>query len=334
MNKNVKLKHTWSSPSLLPKKLVFIDGVTRSGKSMIGPVVGSFTKTYPMQFQTIIDNLMPIYKDKSIRHDVILSMLNFYFNQNIYNLNISRQVNLRKSDINSLVHDKNYKEYLKNLKIKDGDHIIKKIKKNNHSLVFQTHDLLSMVKELNQLNYPYKLVYVYRNPIDNIFSFYKRYQLRLSSKSNKLFNLDNPRIYQMMVKNKGKLFPYYAKYNEKKFLKLNFLEKVVFYYLFSIKNSIKSYKRLSGEQKKKILLIQYDNFAENVNYEIKKLKNFLKVNTTTHTKKVLKNNNLPRKVGENDREYKLEIIKRNISSDLFKEILEIIKKYEPSKLFD
>ena len=108
---------------------MFIDGATRSGKSMIGPVVSSFTKTYPMQFQTIIDNLMPIYKEKSIRHDVITSMLNFYFNQNIYNLNISRQINLRKDDLNSLVHDKNYKEYIKNLKIKDGDYIIKKIKK-------------------------------------------------------------------------------------------------------------------------------------------------------------------------------------------------------------
>ena len=334
MKKIIKTKRNWGSPSLLPKRLLFIDGVTRSGKSMIGPVVSSFTKTYPMQFQTILDNLMPIYKQKSIRHDVLTSMLNFYFNQNIYNLNISRQINLRKNDLNSLVNDKNYKEYLKNLNIEDGDYIIEKIKKKNHTLVYQTHDLLSMVHELNKLNYPYKLIYVYRNPIDNIFSFFKRYQLRLSSKSNDVYNIDNPRIFQMMIKTNNKLLPYYTRNYEKKFLKLNFLEKVVFYYLFSIKNSIKSYKKLSKIQKKKILLIQYDSFAQNVNFEIKKLTNFLNVKKTIHTKKILKKNNLPRKIGKNDRNYKLDIIKKNINSDLFKEVLKIIKKYEPSKIFE
>ena len=118
-----------------------------------------------------------------------------------------------------------------------------------------------MVDELNKLKYPYKLIYIYRNPIDNIFSFYKRYHLRVSSKSNKAFNIDDPRMYIALIKTNGKLFPYYAKNNEKKFLKLNYFEKIIFYYLYSIKNSIKSYKKLSSKQKKKILLIQYDSFA-------------------------------------------------------------------------
>jgi len=329
----MKKKINWSSPSLLPSSLVFIDGITRSGKSMLGPVVSSFTKTYPMQFQTILDNLLPIYKNKSIRHDVLTSMLNFYFNRNIYYLNISREVNLRKYDFNSLVNDKDYKEYLKNLKIKDGDYIIKKIKKKNYSLVYQTHDLLSMINEFNNLDYPYKLLYIYRHPIDNIFSFFKRYESRVNSKSKDTYNLDDPRLYSMMIKINGKLLPWYVENSEKKFLKLNFLEKVVFYYLFSIKNSIKSYKKLNKIQKKKILLIQYDSFAENVKPEIRKITDFLNVKTTIHTKKILKINNLPRKIEENDREYKLDIIKKNINSDLFKDVIELKKRYEQLKLF-
>ena len=37
------------------------------------------------------------------------SLITFYFNQNIYNLNISRQINLRPKDNSSLLNDKNYK---------------------------------------------------------------------------------------------------------------------------------------------------------------------------------------------------------------------------------
>ena len=44
---------------------------------MLGPVVSRFTKTYPMQQQTLLDNLVAIYKHKSIRYDVIKSILNF-----------------------------------------------------------------------------------------------------------------------------------------------------------------------------------------------------------------------------------------------------------------
>jgi len=333
MTTKSKKKIKWSSPSLLPKSLILIDGVTRSGKSMLGPVVSSFTKTYPWQYQTILDNLLPIYKHKSIKYDVLTSMLNYYFNRNIYNLNISREINLRPDDLGSFVNDKDYKIYLKNLKIKDGDHIINKIKNKDYHLVYQTHDLLSMAKELNELNYPYKLLYVYRHPIDNVFSFFKRYQLRVSSKSNKVFNIDNPRLYQQMIKINGRLLPWYIRKNEKKFLSLNYLEKIVVYYLYSIKSSIKSYKKLSKIQKKKILLIQYDEFAENVNSEIKKLTNFLNVKKTIHTKKILKINNLPRIIGENDREYKLSVIKKNIDAKLFKEIIKLTKKYQLSSLF-
>lgn len=333
MTTKSKKKLKWSSPSLLPNSIILIDGVTRSGKSMLCPVVSSFTKTYPWQYQTILDNLLPIYKHKSIKRDVLTSMLNYYFNRNIYNLNISREINLRPDDLASFVNDKDYKIYLKNLKIKDGDHIIKKIKKKNYNLVYQTHDLLSMVKELNELNYPYKLLYIYRHPIDNIFSFFKRYQLRVSSKSNKAFNIDDPRLYQMMVKINGRLFPWYIRKNEKKFLNFNYLEKIVVYYLYSIKNSIKSYKKLSKIQKKKILLIQYDEFAENVNSEIKKITNFLNVKKTIHTKKILKINNLPRIIRKNDREYKLSVIKKNINTKLLKEIIKLIKKYQELSLF-
>ena len=333
MKKIIKKKFNWSSPSLLPSCLIFIDGVTRSGKSMLGPVVSSFTKTYPMQQQTLLDNLLPIYKHKSIRYDVIKSILNFYFNKNIYYMNISREINLRPDDNSSFVNNKDYKKFLKNLKIKEGDHIIKKIKKKNHYPIYMVHDLLSMVNEFYSLKIPFKLLHIYRHPVDNIFSFFKRYQLRLSSKSNKPYNIDDPRIHQMMIEINGKLFPYFAKNSQKNFIKFNFFEKVVFYYLYSIQNSIRSYKKLSKNNKKNILLIQYDNFAENTDLEIKKILSFLNINKTNHTKKILKLNNLPRKMIPNERDYKLNQIKKNININQFKEVLKLTKKYEQSKLF-
>jgi hypothetical protein len=333
-NKNYKKnKREWGSPSLLAKLTIFIDGVTRSGKSMLGPVVSSLTRTYPMQHQTFLDNLLPIYAKKSITLDAFKSLLNFYFNKNLYYLNISREINLRPNDNSSLVNNKDFKKYLKNLNRNEGDYVIKEIKKKNHYPVYMTHDLLSMVNDFNKLNYSYKLLHICRHPIDNIFSFFKRYQLRLSSKANEKYNLNDPRIHSMMIKINGILLPHYAMNAEKKFIKYNFMEKVVFYYLNSINNSIKSYKKLKTKQKKKILIIKYDDFAEKTNLEVKKISNFLNIKKTSHTQKILKMNNLPRKMNPNERDYKFEEIKKNISKNLYKQVLKIKIKYEQSKLF-
>jgi hypothetical protein len=136
-----------------------------------------------------------------------------------------------------------------------------------------------------------------------------------------------------MIKYNKQLLPWYALNQEKKFLKLSFLEKVIFYYLFSIKNSVKSYKKLNKIQKNKVLLIQFDSFAININHEINRIKKFLDVKTTSHTKKVLKRNNLPRSIELYERDNKLKVIKNNINATLFEEVLKIKKKYENSNLF-
>ena len=196
-----------------------------------------------------------------------------------------------------------------------------------------THDLLSMLPAFNKIDIPYKLLYIYRHPIDNIFSFFKRYQLRLSSKNNIRYDLDNPRIHQMMIKFKGKLLPYYTYKNEKYFLKLNFLEKAVFYYFKSLKDSIKVYKKLNKAKKKKVLLVKFDDFAENIDKELNKVSKFLNLKKTIHTKNILIRNNLPRKINLNERQNKLNHIEKNINNKLFNELIQFIKKYEKSSLF-
>ena len=134
----INKKINWSSPDLLPKNLIFIDGITRSGKSLVGPVVGSFNKVYPMQHQALLDNLMPILHQKNIQPNIVRSLLIFYFNQNIYSLNISRSVNFRPEDNSSLINTKDSYRYLENLIKKDGDYVIKEIIKKLFTNFYDT----------------------------------------------------------------------------------------------------------------------------------------------------------------------------------------------------
>ena len=320
----------WSHPNLLPKKLIFVDGVTRSGKSMVGPVISSLKGAYAFQHQAILDNLMPLLKKKSIRLDAAKSLLAFYFNQNIYSLNISREINLRPSDHSSVTKDKNYKNFLKNLKKPDGDYVIKEIKKKNNFPVFMSHDLLSMIEIFEKFNFNYKLIYTFRHPIDNIFSLINRYK-RVKAKNRLKYNYNNPRIYSMMIKKNNILLPYYTFGKEKLFLKLNHAEKYTFYYLHSLKNSLKQYKNF--KKKDKIYLLSYDNFAVNTKNEIRKLAKFLSFKVSNFTNKSLKKENLPRKLDTKSREKKKEIIRNMINEKMFNEVNDLSIKYDKKILF-
>ena len=322
-------KNKWSSPDLLSEKLVLIDGVTRSGKSLIGPVVGSFDKVYPMQHQALLDNLMPIFHKKDITIEAVRSLLIFYFNQNIYSLNISRCVNFRPNDNSSLVNVKDANKYFRNLNKKEGDYVIKEIKKRNYLPIYITHDLLSMIDSFNKLKLSYKLIYTYRHPIDNVFSFFKKYGNKLKSKNKIKYNHNNPRIFQMMIKEKNILLPYYVEKQSSEFLNLNPAEKAVFYYLSSLNRSIHKYKK----HKKDILTVRYDDFAESTAKELIKISKFLGCKPSNFTKRCLKFHNLPRTINMKMRKEKKDILKKLINKELFKKIEILSEKYEKKSIF-
>lgn len=322
-------KNIWSSPDLITKKILFIDGLTRAGKSMVGPVVSSLSKTYPMQSQEFIDKLMPILSKKEIDKNIVRSLIVSFINQNIYNINISRSINLRPGDYTSFVNDKNYLNFIKNLKKKEGDHVIDQIKRKNLWLIYATHDLLSMLNSFNKLDIPYKIIYTYRHPVDNIFSLFARTKNRLKAFNKLKYNLNHPRAYSMMIKHNGILLPYYSEKKENFFLKLNFAEKSAFYYFNKMYKSIQEFKK----NKKNIYLLRYDDFALNPNKEIKKICNFLSSKKTKFTKKSLRLNKLPRQIDIKKRKEKKAILKKIIKKDFFKKLEVLSDKYDRKVLF-
>jgi len=322
------MRITWSSPNLLPKKLLFIDGITRSGKSLVGPIMSSFKKSYPFQHQALLDNLMPLIKKKSINLLAAKSLLINYYNQNIYCLNISRQMNFRPDDNSSLTKNKDYKFYKKNLNKKEGDYVIDEINKKNYLPVYVSHDLLSMINVFEKMKFPYQVIYTYRHPVDNIFSLFKRYK---KLELNKKYNLNNPRIYQIMIKKNNSLLPYYTFGEEKYFKKLNFAEKIAFYYLYSLKTSIKEYKKFN--KKKKILFIKYDDITTKTNEELKKILKFTSLKASSFTNKTLRSNKVPRKIDLKRRNEKKSILKKFLRKKIYDEVLKIEKKYEEKSLF-
>ena len=175
--------------SILPKKIIFIDGISRSGKLFTGTLLSTFKNYEHLEFGLNFERLCPALEFKKINEDFAKSYINNYLNELIYNKYLSRNVNFRPTDRTGVVNTQNYKLYKKRLKMKEGDNIIKQIKKENKSLLFVTHDILTTIKAFNKLGLNYKMIEIFRNPFSLVMSWYKRGLGRRFGNDQRLFSL-------------------------------------------------------------------------------------------------------------------------------------------------
>lgn len=277
--------------SILSKKIILIDGIARSGKLFTGTLLSTFKNYEHMEFGLNFERLCPALEFKKINEDFAKSFINNYLNELIYNKYLSRNVNFRPTDRTSVVNAPNYKLYKKRLKMKEGDNIIKQIKKENKSLLFVTHDILTTIKAFNKLGLNYKMIELFRNPFSLVMSWYKRGLGRRFGNDQRLFSL--------LIKKKNKISPWYDELFNDNIRNLNEIEKCIHYVYNLTTKSITDYSKLNKLEKNRIFITSYERLVENSYSEISKISIFLKSKLTKNTKIYIKKENIPKFLNSN-----------------------------------
>lgn len=298
------------------KNLVVISGFSRSGKAALSPVVSSF-KNYEMFFtSTIAENIIYLLTLKKISPDYAKFILHNIFNEQIYNLMVGRNLNLRKHDYTSIINHAFYKEYLKRSKTHFFSNSLEKkhIKKKFfpvffHDAMIQSDFLLKNFKGL-------KIINIVRHPIDLIFSWNKK------GYYGKIFKLKRNAVPNIRYRNKD--LPFYAILNKKNFIKTkNNYEKIVLMLrnldVLTKKNNI--YKK----KNKNFLEIRFDDLKSQPQKTIKVLTNFLSTRQTSVTKNL---SNLLVKGQEANRKHKKDIILKKLNNKYKKILNKMIIDYE------
>ena len=236
--KTIKLKNYSDKDNIL-KQIVFIDGVTRSGKLLTGSLISSFQKMESLVFGENFEHFMPALKLKKCSYDFAKSYLNNYINQTIYNKMISRDVNFRPNDITSIENFYNPILYKRRLANPEGDMVLKKIKLLNPILPFVTHDIMMNYDIFKKLNIKVKLIEIYRNPFELTYSWFQR---------NLANNLENSkRSFTLKIMYKQKDYPWYLKNLPKNWNKLNDYEKCAYYVILNTTEAINKQKKIKDK---------------------------------------------------------------------------------------
>jgi len=322
MKKEILKKEILKEVKLLNSNLLFADGVSRTGKAMLSSILLGFENISNINFFYQLEQLLPMYAHGHMSKNAISSYLRLHLNELVYNTQISRNINFRPSDLTSVLNTANSRDYYINLMKLDGDEIIKNIDGNATILQFQTHNILTEFKLFHSLELNIKLIELFRDPIDTVYSWYKRGW-------GKRFDNEDPRSFTTLFSYKDKTIPHYVIGQEDEYFSLNEVEKTIFMHNHLIKKSIAEYNQLNKLEKENILLITYENILQNTNLEIKRISQFIKKSPSYYMPKAMELARVPRQVKFKEKRLEKfnEIKNLTTKKYLIDELLNLSKEY-------
>jgi hypothetical protein len=308
--------------NVLTGKLIFLGGVTRSGKSFLCPIVSTFKKTEMFIYNSTAENIYYLNYLKMINDKSSSYLFKHIYNEKIYNLNIGRDLNRRKFDYSSINKIKNFKIYFQREKSrKEGDIKIKDIRKSKNSYPIMFHDILINPNFIFKSFPQSKVIFIERDPVDLIFEWkQKKYHGQFYS---------NPRNTTLAFNFKEKVsYPFWCKGYENEFSKLkNAYEKTIFLLerLYGIQK--KNYLKYKKKYTKNILLLKFEKLVQETDIEIKKVEKFLNLKKSKFTNSEIKNQNGNRDNTNLIRKIRKDKIIKNVSNIFKKKLIELEKLY-------
>mgnify|MGYP000088312976 CR=1 FL=1 len=300
--------------------LIFISGITRSGKSILCPLISSFKKTENFTLNSVAEVVLAKMHSLLINKEVGKYLIKISYNEILYNIAIGRNLNLKKTDYSSVTNHINFKSYQKRLITHENKLNFKNtLKKNFFPTMF--HDLMIDPQTIIEVFPKGKILNIERHPVDVILSWKKK-------EYGKKYLKNERNLILSFNKNK-KIIPFYIIKNYQEFLRQKTDEDRIIFMLWEINKIIKKkYKKLNKKQRKSIITITFDDLTTKTFDTLKRIESFLKIKKSSHTYKIAKKENCPRKPNYTNRLTGNLLIQKKISELNKKKLFNLINLYE------
>lgn len=322
-------------------QIVLIDGLTRSGKSSLCQMIVSLRNSEHIDMSEIFECIISGLVLNKIKLEFAKPFLKNFFNQSSYNKLIGRGVNFRPTDFTGVKNFRDPKIYIDRLKIFSfekkkynykkthiktssfKDPILKILKKKNRFFPYQSHLILCDFNQFIKLNLNFKILEVFRNPIDNVISLINRGVFYKTSVKQ------DPRRFDLDILYKNKSIPWYTYNYANDFIKGNDAEKSALFVIKQINKIIQKKKLIEPYINEKILILRFEDLITDTHKELKKIANFLNSSLTITTKKFMKLANCPRELDIQLKEKNIQLLKKKIkNSKILDEIFKLETDYQ------
>jgi hypothetical protein len=304
----------------IAKKLIFIDGLARTGKSLFSSIIPSLKNVEHIQFFLMLEHMVSAVHLKSLDINSAKAILRMNLNELAYNIQLSRGVNFRPDDQSGVpnYHDPNV--YEKRLRRPDSTEVVEELRAGTRFIPFQTHQLMATLTDFNQLDLDYQMLELFRHPIDTAYSWWNRGW-------GERWGVD-VRAWSLTLQHKDQQVPWYCHGYEDEWLSLNPTERCVRMTLDLQERSVQEYLTASSSDKQRIHIMTFENFVQHPQETLRGICSFLHTEQTNKTWRFIEQAGCPRKMNGDLRARKLSELKAHVKPTLFSNLLDMSQTYE------
>ncbi len=321
MNNDPNVSHTIKKISILKANYLFIDGMSRSGKTSLAPVISSFEKVEHFKARATYDRFLMMYESGDLTKQGFKYLFESDLLMDVWFSMMGRDVNHNLHDLTSIMNSPKRENYLAREQKKDTqttfNEIIKEIEQQKLIFPFICDDLTSVSSLLNEINKNFRYIIVMRNPVDLLFTWFR------SGRGDRLGK--DPRYTNpAFIVKKFDNIHYSMIEDAEEFYNANSLEKC----FLVIEKQILKYMNADLLRSKNSFLVPIENYWIETEKYIKKLEKFLDTNRTKSTNNEIKGANLPRKKDVDTFSLKLNMILDNMCEKYNERLKNLCNRYE------
>lgn len=311
---------TLSRQFRLTQTVVLVDGITRAGKSMMGPILASFNRVEIERLEEIVEYIGALHWMGKIAPDAAVATLRLETDYHLYNSLIGRNVNFRLADHSSVWKNPNRFRYLKRV-FGRGDGSSQAVQE--HRPIYQniTHDQLANFNIHHAaFGSDLRIVEMIRHPVDLVDSWLRRgWGTRFGT---------DPLALTFCIRYQDEDIPYYALGWEDIYLATTPAGRVIRTIASLWDRNQSTYHSLADDQKRLVLVIPFEEFIQRPWPYLNSLAEFIGSRTTRHTSGALKRQKCPRKY-QSDLPGKRKSIQNQASEEEWTILQRLIDEFEP-----
>lgn len=305
----------------LIERIVFVDAIGRSGKGMMAHVLSSFDRIEKQHNLDIFEWIGIVWHAGGIDKDAAVTLLRFEGDTRLYNALISRCINFRFADDTGVFKNANPLRYFKRLFAPGGDGPIEQCIKNQPIMQTCIHDGLRNAEIFfDAFEGRLKMIYIVRDPVSLIYEWQR-------SDFGRRIGTD-PREFQFTVRWKDGVVPHTAIGWEDEYLSLSADERVIALINYHFKLNMDSYLRLDENRRKNVLPVSFEEFVTNPVPQCERIGEFLGTRPTFRTRRILRRENCPRVLKQEDRHQLIKDIEKKTSGKYIEVFRELLERFE------
>lgn len=267
-------------------RAVFVDGLARSGKSLIGRILCHLEGGEQWQGHATVQNMCYFHHLGGVPADVATCFIHNFTEENTYYRIIGRNLNTRSGDMSSIQKSADATTYHQRAKSPDGMEAVERFKKGNRFPVFQVHSVLRSASLVFGALPWSEWIHIMRHPVEQAHRWHARgWGIR---------EVEDPLSFGLTFDTPNGRVPWYAVDWADLFFSLNPMERAVETTLRLQEEDEQGYLALSQEQQKQIHRLCLEYLVFDPGPAVDAISEFLKAPVLGQMKEMLAEERCPR----------------------------------------